>query len=97
MVTNQMKLEAGLELHEGYKEDDFGAREYPHVVAYYPAVFIKNGLVYKIPTTRFRKYPKAFRQPKRRLRRQRRREYLRQKRREERLASVKDAQDSPKV
>lgn len=86
MATNQMKLDAGLELHEG----DLGAREYPHVVAYYPAVFMVGPKTYRIPTTRFRKYAKSERQPKRRLRRQRRREYLRQKRREERSVSVED-------
>lgn len=83
MVTNQMKLEAGLELHEG----DVGEREYPGVVAYYPAVFTVGNKTYRIPTTRFRKYAKAERQPKRRLRRQRRRAYLHEQRR---LASVKD-------
>ena len=86
MVTNQMKVEAGLELHEVVGEE----REYGGI-RYEPKIVLWQGEWVTLPTIRHRKWAKNERQPKRRLRRQRRREHLNQKRIEERrLASVED-------
>lgn len=94
MPTNQEKLLAGLELHDGYKDNEAGERTRPQ--AYYPAVFFYKGAWYRIPTQSFKKYPKSQRiKDKRRVRRQKRREYLRSqglKRKNSRSpASVKEA------
>lgn len=70
--TNQEKLQLEMELHEG----NLGLRKKP---IFHDPVFLLDAdgtPVYRVPTNRYRKYPKAERQPRRRLRRQRRREYL---------------------
>ena len=82
MVTNQMKVEAGIELHEG----DVGEREMGGM-RYEPKYVFWQGEWYRLPTIRHRKWAKHERQPKRKLRRARRRAYLHEQRR---LASVKD-------
>lgn len=75
MATNQEKLSAGLELHDG----NIGIRK--SEIHYDPKLLpIPDDPLHMLilPTIRYKKYSKAERQPKRRLRRERRRQYLRE-------------------